>query len=268
MIDDMGSTIARTQAVGRAAARWGETWWHIIHLGALVAALAMSPSAWRGTTRRSVARHVWQGSGPLLPWFAVLSALVSLVIIRIVIVTAQSYGLSRYALEMVVRVLVLELIPLTAALFVALRVTIPWAVELAQQRFGGALGSMRRAGIDVLREAILPRVVGGFFAVLLLATVSGTVCLVLAYLLVHGFSPWGLERYTRLVGHVFNPVVSLIFMLKTMTMALAVSIIPIGSALHDRPSRDVVQSQELRGLVRMFAAILLIEVASLVGNYT
>ena len=41
------------------------------------------------------------------------------------VVTALSYGLSRYALEMVVRVLVLELIPLSAALFAALRSRMP-----------------------------------------------------------------------------------------------------------------------------------------------
>ena len=43
-----------------------------------------------------------------------LSALISLVLIRIVVVTALSYGLSQFAVQMVVRVLVLELIPTTA----------------------------------------------------------------------------------------------------------------------------------------------------------
>jgi hypothetical protein len=38
----------------------------------------------------------------------VLSSLISLVIIRIVVVTAVSYGLSQYSMEMVVRVLVLD----------------------------------------------------------------------------------------------------------------------------------------------------------------
>lgn len=50
-----------------------------------------------------------------------MSTLLSLVLIRVVVVTALSYGLSQYALQMVVRVLVLELIPLSAAMFVALR---------------------------------------------------------------------------------------------------------------------------------------------------
>ena len=50
-------------------------------------------------------------------------ALFNVVLIRIVVVTAFAYGLSQYALNMVVRVLVLELVPLVAALFVTIRIT-------------------------------------------------------------------------------------------------------------------------------------------------
>lgn len=41
-----------------------------------------------------------------LLWSSLLSALISLVIIRIILVTAVSYGLSQYALEMLIRVLI------------------------------------------------------------------------------------------------------------------------------------------------------------------
>jgi len=39
----------------------------------------------------------------------------------------------------------------------------------------------------------------------------------------HGFTLGGLERYTRTVGQVFSPAVTLIFTLKTLLLALAVS---------------------------------------------
>ena len=269
----MSSTLARTQSVGRAAARWGKVWWRILHLGALLAALALAPSSWRRPWRTRTAEQVWRSSAPLLPSFALLTTLVSLVIMRIVLVTALSYGLSQYALQMVVRVLVLELIPLTAALFVAMRVSLPQAVEVAALRERDALVAMRREGEDVLGTQILPRALGSGFSVLLLAAISSVICLVLAYLVVHGFSPWGLPRYTRVVGQVFEPTVTLIFSLKVLAMAVAVSVIPLGSALHDRSEADpqsplhASSGVELKGLVRMFAAILLIEMASLAGNY-
>lgn len=268
--DTLDTALTRLPSLGRSAARALRSWWLIVHLGAMILVLALSSSSWRRPWRAAIARHVWFGSAPVLLGFGLISTVLSVVIMRIVLVTAQSYGLSQYALEMVVRVLVLELIPLTAALFVAMRVSLPSAVELAELRSADALASMRRDGVDVLRSEIVPRALGSLFAVLMLAAMSGVICLVLAYLLIHGLSPWGLERYTRLVGRVFSPAVTLIFVLKTMGMAAAVSLIPIGAALHDSqdprlgPTRGVF---ELKALVRMFFAILVIELASLVGNY-
>ena len=263
----MAASLTSNGNIGRAAARWWRTWWQIGHLGALLLALMVSPSTYGRAWRPGIARHLVRSSAPLVPWFAVVSALLSLVIIRIVLVTAQSYGLSQYALEMVVRVLVLELIPLIAALFVALRVTIPAAVELAAMRKAGTLDDVRRSGGDPLRGEIVPRALAGVFSVLLLAALSGVLCLVLAYLLAYGFSPFAFDRYTRLVGQVFNPAVTIIFCLKTVALSLAVALIPLGSGLHDRPEAQGQASIELQGLVRMFMAILLIEITSLVGNY-
>ena len=93
--------------------------------------LALSPSSYRGPNRVALAHHVVKDTAPILIWFTLLSSIISLVIIHIVVVTSVSYGLSRFALEMVVRVLVLELIPLTAAMFVALRCALPNAAEIA-----------------------------------------------------------------------------------------------------------------------------------------
>ena len=243
-------------------------WWRIVQLGSLVLVLAMSPSSYRRAAWPAMARHLVAATAPVLLWFTLLSALASLVVTRIVLVTALSYGLSQYALEMVVRVLVLELIPLTVALFVALRWSIPAGSALAAMRRSGELGALRHAGIDALRLEVLPRAVAGMVAVLLLALLSGMVTLVLAYLLAHGFSPWAFEAYTRMVGRVFSPAVSLIFGLKTLALALAVSLIPIGSALHDPDAGKASANADLQGLVRLAAAILLIEMASLMVNYS
>ncbi len=263
----MAATLTRPGTIGRAAVRWWNTWRQIAHLGALVLALMLSPSTYGRAWRPAIALHVVRASAPLVLWFGVVSALLSVVIIRIVLVTAESYGLSQYALGLVVRVLVLELIPLVTALFVALRVTIPAAVELAAMRRAGTLDDVRGSGGDPLRGEIVPRALAGVFSVLLLAALSCVLCLALAYVLAYGFSPYAFERYTRLVGQVFTPAVSLIFSLKTLALSLAVALIPLGSGLHDRHDTPGQASLELQGLVRMFMAILLIEVTSLVGNY-
>jgi len=254
----------------RSSIAWSVSWWQVLHAGALVLVLALSPSTWRASVRAALSRHVWFGTAPMLPWFALLAALVSVVIIRIVVVTAVSYGLTQYALEMVVRVLVLELIPLTAALFVALRATVPAGAQLTAMHASGALHAQEQAGADPLRHELLPRVVAGMFAVLLLAAVSCLIAMALAYFAVYGASVGGFAGYTRTLGQIFNPGVSMILALKTLFFALAVALIPVAAFLRGPQSAvapGARSSPELDSLVRLFAAILLIEIVSLMGNY-
>ena len=262
------------RGAGRAGARWSVGWWQVLHTGALIGVLALSPSSYERANRLALARHLYLGTVPVLPWFAALAALISLVLIRIVVVTALSYGLSQYALQLVVRVLVLELIPLGAALFVAMRCTLPSATELAQLRERGEFEAMQRAGIDPIRRELLPRVVAGSFAVVMLALVSCLLAMVLAYLSVYGFRTSAFASFTRTLGQIFNPGVALIFALKTLFFSLAVALIPVAAALRAPPGgrhgglgSGAGSSAELSSLVRLFSVILLIELASLLGNY-
>lgn len=266
----MSSPITWRQAlgsIGNVPIRWLRGWWRILVFGATVLVLAMSPSSYRAGNRRTISRHMYLDTVPILGWFTVLCALLTLIITRIVVVTAYSYGLSQYALEMVIRVLVLELIPLTAALFVALRCTIPNGAALAELRRIGHLDALRAEGRDPVVQEALPRVVAGVFSAITLAALSCAVALGLAYFAVYGLTTAGIPGYTRMFGQVFSPAVSLIFVLKTVFFSLAVSLIPMASGLYDLEGDGSRESAALQGLVRMFAVLLLIEAVSLVGNY-
>lgn len=246
---------------------WLHAWWRMVHLGAVILVLTLSPSSYQRENRFVLARHIYMNTAPILMGFTVLCALISLVLTRIVTTTALSYGLSQYALQVVIRVLVLELIPLTAALFVAMRCTIPDGAELAELQASGALEQLRDEGIDPVRREVLPRVASGIISTVTLAALSCVVALVVAYLAVYGFRVSGIAGYTRQFGQVFNPAVSIIFVMKTLFFSLAVSLIPMASALYGMGESNTRTSAEMRGLVRMFAVILLIEILSLVGNY-
>ncbi|MDP3761623.1 MAG: ABC transporter permease [Ramlibacter sp.] len=257
----------RLSRAGRAPLRWLTGWGRIVFFGASVLVLAMTPSSYGRATRETLMAHIYVDTAPILPWFTTLAALLTLVITRIVVVTALSYGLSQYALEMVIRVLVLELIPLTAAMFVALRCTIPNGAALAEMRRMGRFDELAARGIDPVVTLVLPRAMAGIFATLTLAALSCVVALVLAYLAVYGWTAAGLAGYTRVFGHVFDPSVALIFALKTLLFSFAVSIIPMASGLYDVEGDGSRESAALQGLVRMFAVLLLLEAASLTGNY-
>jgi phospholipid/cholesterol/gamma-HCH transport system permease protein len=256
--------LARTN---HSAKHWLAQWWKLLNFGAVLLLLALSPSSYKRADRVVLGRHVYNNTAPILTGFTLLCALISLVLTRIVITTALSYGLTQYALQVVIRVLVLELIPLTAALFVALRCTIPDGAELAELQARGDLNKLREQGINPIAREVLPRVIAGIFSTITLAVLSCVVALVVAYIAIYGFNLAGFAGYTRLFGQVFTPAVTLIFVMKTLLFSLAVSLIPMASALYGSAVNNTRTSAEMRGLVRMFAIILLIEVLSLVGNY-
>lgn len=240
-------------------------WWRIAYLGAAVGVLLLSPSTYRRASRQRILGRMYLDTVPILLGFTILAALICLVITRIVVITALSYGLSRYALEMVIRVLVLELIPLTAAIFVAMRCTIPGATGLAllRQSLNNAKSEQ-----ELLRQEVLPRVVAGLYASITLAALSCVVASVTAYLGVYGLNEAGLPLYTRMFGQVFTPTVTLLFALKTGLFSLAVSLIPAANSLYGDHLHYLQRpGNELSGLERMFAVLLLIELGSLVVNY-
>ena len=254
------------QRLGSAFIAWLAGWRRVFFFGALAMVMVLSRSTYDRTNRATIARQIHITTWQILPWFTLLSALISLVLIRIVVVTAFNYGLSQFALEMVVRVLVLELIPLVAALFVTLRCALavnPGVDGIYIPRDLGGLGGMET---ERIRDELVPRVIAYAFSVLTMAVVSSLVALVLAYLGVYGFNTAGLSSYTRMFGQVFSPSVTMMFVLKTLFFSLAVALIPMAAGLYDSGERTQPDS-ELGGLARMFAVLLLIEVASLMGNY-
>ncbi|MGK5022591.1 MlaE family ABC transporter permease [Janthinobacterium sp. LB2P10] len=265
------SLIISLRRLHRASMAWLVSWWHMLHFATLMFSLALSPSSYQRANRPILAHRLVSDTAPNLVWFSVACALLSLVLIRIVVVSAQSYGLSHYALEMVVRVLVLELIPLTAALFVALRLSLPDGIAFAQMRASGMLDTMQRQGVDLMRREYFPRVMSGIFAVWMLAIVSCVSSLILAYVSIYGFTPWALPGYTRVVGQIFNPAVALILMLKVIFFSFAVALIPLASSYYQTPAygrrNRVWAAHGLSEMLRLFSVILLIEVATLMGNY-
>lgn len=261
---------------------WAQRGWQVLLASVMLLVLAVSPRVYTPAHRAAVARQVMQATWPHVLWFSLGATLLGVVLIRIVVVTAQSYGLSQYALEMVVRVLVLELLPLMAALFVALRWSLPATAQLARTlRKAASPGSPGSPGgpgggggqvpdaVSWLAQQALPRALAGVFAVWLLAAVSCVLGLLMAYLLVYGWTPWGLDAYTHMVGRVFSPAVTLIFVLKTCAFSLAVAVVPVAglSAPVVWRNPDALRALEMQGLVRMTGLLLLVEVVSLMGNY-
>ena len=71
-----------------APVRWLSAWSRILFFGAVMLVRALSPASYGPQTRYNLARHLYIDTAPILGWFTVLISLFTLIITRIVVVTA------------------------------------------------------------------------------------------------------------------------------------------------------------------------------------
>lgn len=229
----------------------------------------LSPSTYNRATRLIVQKQIYFTAWQILPGFAVFAALFSILIIEIVGTTARKYGLYEYALELIVRILVLEILPLMTALFIALRTGAAINTEVALMKIQNELDALQRIGIDPMRLELLPRVVGGTVSVLALTAVNVIVALWLTHLLIIDFHPWTLTTgdFTRMIGKVLDMPALIVLWAKTLAFGFAVTVIPISEGLSTPQKLYYAPIAVLRGMVRLFFALMLIEAAALAIVY-
>ena len=246
---------------------WLAGWRRVVFFGALALVMVLSPATYDRANRSAISRQIYVTTWQILPWFTLLSSLISLVLIRVVVVNALNYGLGHFALEMVVRVLVLEFIPLVAAIFVTMRCALAVRPPVAGIYIPSNLDRLGGMATERIRDELVPRVIAYAFSVLTMVVVSGIIALILAYFAVYGFSRFGLDQFARTVGQVFDLAVTAGFALKILFFSLAVAVIPIAASLDEPDGHEEDAAGLPPGTVRMLMSLTLIEGLSLVFKY-
>ena len=244
------------------------SWRRVLRFAGIATVALLPPATYRAEAREMAVRQIHATAWEVLPGYLLFSALLSLVIIEIVASTARAYGLAQFALELMLRVLVLEVIPLLTALFVALRSGAALGSEVALMTVSGELVEEQESGESPLQKELVPRIAGAALSVASLTTLSCAIAVWLAYVATYGFSDAGLQEFERTIAEVFDGQVLSGFMLKCLLFGLAVALIPVASGLEaERDNLKSAPDAVLGGLVKLFFVIGLIEVFSLMAKY-
>jgi phospholipid/cholesterol/gamma-HCH transport system permease protein len=254
---------------GKGFSGWLNPWLNALRFAITAFVGVFSPSTYNKAMRQVVQKQIYFTAWQILFGFTFFAALFSFLIIEIVVTTARKYGLYEYSLELIVRILVLEIQPLMTALFVALRTGAAINTEVALMKIQNELYALQRMGIDPVRLELLPRVIGGTISVMVLTAVNTAVALWLTHLLIVDFHPWNLTSgdFTRIIGKVLDWQALMILWLKALAFGFAVTVIPISEGLSAEQKLYKAPVAVLRGMVRLFFTLMLIEAVALAVVY-
>ncbi len=244
------------------------SWRRVLRFSGLAIAAALSPSTYGPAARAVAVRQIYLTAWRILPGYAAVAALLSLLLIEIVVVSARRYGITHYSLELVLSVLVLEVVPLMTALYVALRSGAAIGAEIALLSVRGELDDRDEAVASPLHAELVPRIAGAALSVASLTTLGCLIATWLSYVMFYGLTPAGLPEFSRIISNVFDGLELASFVMKCLLFGLSVAIIPAATGLEAEPGNlKSLPGAVLGGLIKLFFAILAIEVAALVVKY-
>jgi len=263
----MNFLAASIESLGAKCVGWFSVGYGLFAFLARALLLLADRATWNRATYDVVVKQVYFTAVQILPVFLGYALVISWLMIAIILSTARQFGLTEFATEMVIRVLVLELLPFLTALFVALRSGSAINTEVALMRVNNELDALAHCKVPPMQFEFLPRLAGGVISVVVLASLAGLLALLIAYLSIYGLSMAGFDAFTQTVSRVFDFHILAGLIVKCALFGLAVTLIPVVSGLETPKKLFMVPVSVLRGMMRVFFAIVAIEVLSLALKY-
>jgi len=255
------------EALGAKVVGWFTVTYTMFAFLARAGLLLLEPTTWNRATFDVVIKQVYFTAVQILHVFLAYALVISWLIITIILSTAREFGLAEFASEMAIRTLVLELLPFLTALFIALRSGSAINTEVALMQVNNELDALAHCKVPPMQFEFLPRLIGGVVSVVALSALSGLLALAVGYLAIYGLNLAGFEPYTRTIAKILDFQILAGLLVKCTLFGLAVTLIPVTSGLETPKKLFMVPVSVLRGMMRVFLAIVAIEVVSLALKY-
>ena len=256
--------IERTGA--KAMGWWSASYGVLAFLSEVLSTLAR-PATWNRATLDTVVKQIYFTAVQILHVYLIYVLAISWVIITITLSTAHNVGLFDAAAEMIIRILLLELLPFLTALLIALRSGSAINTEVALMKVNSELDALSHCKVEPMQFEFLPRIAGGIASVIGLTVLGSVLTLFLAYVAIYGASTSGIQAFSTTISSVFSIGVLASLALKCVFFGLAVTTIPMAAGLETPKKLFMVPVSVLRGMMRVFLALVLIEVLSLALEY-
>jgi phospholipid/cholesterol/gamma-HCH transport system permease protein len=213
--------------------------------------------------REVLVNQIYFTSVQILPIFFIVSIVFGSLLIGIVFTLLKEFGLTDFIGHVLMGLIVTELSPFITVLLITLRSASAINTEMAVMKVNREIKTLETFRIDVIDYLLAPRVINGIISIVLLSSLCSIVLLgsgILFSRLIFGMS---MDVYTKILLNSTNFSDIIISLLKCAVYGFFITLIPIRFGLRasdELTSIPVVVSQ---GMVNVFAAILIIEVLSL-----
>lgn len=250
--------------IGKVFLTMANTFYETLHFSVTVIVNILHRSSYNSAVRMVLFKQIYFTSLQILPLFIGISVIFGSFVISIVFLVVKGLGLADYLGKILLGFIVTELSPFTTVLLIALRSSSAINTEIAVMKVNNELKTLEVFNIDIINYLFLPRIINGVVSVVLLSSLFSILALTSGFLfskLIFGMS---FDVYTNVLLKSANFYDILISMIKCSTFGFFITLIPIRSGMKASNELTSIPVSVLNGMLKVFIAIIIIEVLSLI----
>jgi len=262
---DAGKTMtAALESVGRTCLNMAKSFYDTLFFAITVILKIFDRRNYNSAVKMVIVNQIYFTSMQILPLFIGISIIFGSMVISIVFQVIKSMGLADYLGRILMGLVVTELSPFITVLLIALRSSSAINTEIAVMKVNNELKTLEAFNIDVINYLFLPRIINGVVSVVLLSSLFSILALTSGMLfskLIFGMSVYVYTNVLLKSADFYDIVISLV---KCSTFGFFITLIPIRFGLQASSELTSIPVAVLNGMVKVFIAIVLIEVLSLI----
>lgn len=229
-----------------------------------VIARMLNRKSYNPAMRMVLINQIYFTSVQILPLLLVASIIFGTLIIGILFQVIKNLGLANYMGHLLMGFVVTELSPIITVLLIALRSGSAINTEIAVMKVNNEMRTLEMFNIDDIIYLYLPRIINGIISIVLLSSLFSISLLLSGLLFSKIMFGMNFGAYTNILlsSALFFDIFVLI--LKCCTFGFFIILISIRSGLDASKELTSIPIAVLHGMVRVFLAIIIIEVLSLI----
>ena len=203
----------------------------------------------------------------ILPLFLFVAVIFGSLINGMAFQVVKSMGLRDFLGRLLMGFVVTELSPFVTVLLIALRSSSAINAEIAVMKVNRELNTLESFRIDLIHYLFIPRILNGMLSMVLLTSLFALVVLAIGLLVSSLIFGTSVDAYVDTLLHSTDVLDIVILLIKCATFGFFITLIPIRLGLNASQELTSIPIAVLNGMVKVFLAIVTIEVLSSIVRF-
>lgn len=223
----------------------------------------INPKSYNPAMKMVIVRQIYFTAVTILPLFIVMALFFGSIIIGIVILVASEYSLQEKIGSIIINFVLNEFAPFFTTLLIALRSSTAVNTEIAVMKVNKELNVLKEYKIDLIDYLFIPRIISGIISMVSLSILFALIMLGSGYIFTLFYLNMDFYTYYFYLLDAIEISDIIILFTKSIIFGFLTMVIPIHSGINAFDSYTAIPISVLNGMVRLFIALFLVEVLSL-----